>query len=91
MKIVEKRLAELQPTIPTLLELPPPVHYSHAMSDPTNHRPTDWLADLEISEAQLAAGQTVGIEPALQRLRASIARLEAKPADKAPKETSPKS
>ena len=61
------------------------------MSDPTNRRPTDWLADLEISEAQLEAGQTVPIEPVLQRLRDSIARLEAKPADKAPKETSPKS
>jgi len=59
------------------------------MSDRTDRRPADWLADLEVSEAQLAAGQTVPIEPALQRLRDSIARLEAKPADREPKETSP--
>jgi hypothetical protein len=51
------------------------------MSDPTNRRPTNWLADLEVSDAQLEAGQIAPIEPALQRLLDSIARLEAKAAD----------
>ena len=38
-----------------------------------------WLAEaLERSEAQIATGQTVQIAPVLDRLRASIARMEAK-------------
>jgi hypothetical protein len=38
-----------------------------------------WLVDsLELSKAQIAAGETVPLEPALDRLRASIARMEAK-------------
>ncbi len=38
-----------------------------------------WLVQsLERSKAQIAAGETVPLEPALDRLRASIARMEAK-------------
>jgi hypothetical protein len=38
-----------------------------------------WLVEsLELSRAQIAAGETVPLEPALDRLRASIAWLEAK-------------
>jgi hypothetical protein len=37
-----------------------------------------WLIDsLERSEAQIVAGQTVPLEPVLDRLRASIARMKA--------------
>ncbi len=38
-----------------------------------------WLVDkLELSKAQIASGETVPIEPAVELLRASIARMEAK-------------
>ena len=38
-----------------------------------------WLVDsLELSKAQIAAGESVPLEPALDRLRASIARMEAR-------------
>ncbi len=40
--------------------------------------PPRWLVEvLERSEAQIAAGQTVPMEPVLDRLRASIARMKA--------------
>lgn len=68
------------------LEIHPRPAYNFFMIDPTNRPVSDWLTDLEISEAQAAAGQTVPIEPALQRLRDSIARLEAKAADRATRE-----
>ena len=48
------------------------------MRDPTNRPLADLLADLEISEAQLAAGDIVSGEAVLAELRASVARLEAK-------------
>jgi hypothetical protein len=48
------------------------------MNDPTNRSVSDWIADLEISEAQAAAGDVVSGEAVLAELKASIARLEAK-------------
>jgi len=48
------------------------------MSDPTNRPVSEWVADLEISEAQAAAGEFVPAEKVLADLQASIARLEAK-------------
>jgi hypothetical protein len=39
--------------------------------------PTWLVASLERSDAQIAAGQTVPLEPVLDRLRASIARMRA--------------
>lgn len=48
------------------------------MRDLTNRPLADLLADLEISEAQLAAGDVISGEAVLAELRASIARLEAK-------------
>jgi hypothetical protein len=45
--------------------------------NPTSAAPTWLLESLERSEAQIAAGQTVPLEPALDRLRASIARIRA--------------
>ena len=47
-----------------------------AIADKT---PPEWLVEsLERSEAQIAAGQTVPLEPVLDRLRASIARMTAR-------------
>lgn len=40
--------------------------------------PAGWVESLERSEAQLARGETVPLEPVLDRLRATIARMEAK-------------
>jgi hypothetical protein len=41
--------------------------------------PPGWLIEsLERSEAQIAAGHTVPLEPVLDRLRASIARMKGK-------------
>jgi hypothetical protein len=53
------------------------------MIDPTNIPATEWLADLEISEAQAEAGDIVpgDIVPGevvMAELRASLARLEAR-------------
>ena len=60
------------------LELWRRLAYNHCMSDPTKRPISDWLADLEISEAQAAAGDFVSGEEVLADLQASIARLEAK-------------
>ena len=50
--------------------------------------PPGWLAEsLERSEAQIAAGQTVPLEPILDRLRASIARMKGKQQTPAPRIT----
>jgi len=41
--------------------------------------PPGWLVEsLERSEAQIAGGQTVPLEPVLDRLRASIVRMQGK-------------
>ncbi len=40
--------------------------------------PADWLESLERSEADLAAGRTVPLEPVLERMRDSIKRMEAR-------------
>jgi hypothetical protein len=37
-----------------------------------------WLESLARSKAQIEAGQTVPLEPVLERLRASIARMDAR-------------
>jgi hypothetical protein len=56
------------------------------MSVVDNRSPPDWLAEsLERSEAQIANGQTVPLEPVLDRLRASIARMKAKQQQPVPK------
>ena len=52
--------------------------HNSRMRDLTNRPLADLLADLEISEAQLAAGDVISGEAVLAELRASIARLEAK-------------
>jgi PHD/YefM family antitoxin component YafN of YafNO toxin-antitoxin module len=48
------------------------------MDDPLPIAPPGWLEALAESEAELAAGKTVPSEPIMQRLRETIARLEAK-------------
>ena len=51
--------------------------YHRTMEAQANTHPPTWLTDsLERSEAQIAAGQTVPLEPVLDRLRASIARMK---------------
>ena len=39
--------------------------------------PTEWLESLARSKAQIAAGQTIPLQPILDRLSASAERLEA--------------
>jgi hypothetical protein len=57
--------------------------YIKSMDAMTPKKPPDWLLDsLARSEAQIAAGETVPLEPVLDRLRASIARLKANAAPK---------
>jgi hypothetical protein len=46
--------------------------------DPTNLTPEEIEADLEISEAQAARGETVPLSRVLERLDATIARMEAR-------------
>jgi hypothetical protein len=46
--------------------------------DPTKLTLDDWIADLEISEAQHDRGETVPMAPVMQRLRDSIEQLEAR-------------
>jgi hypothetical protein len=56
----------------------PPPTYGLVVDTVPDKNPPGWLAEsLERSEAQIAAGQTVPIEPVLDRLRASIARMKA--------------
>jgi hypothetical protein len=43
-----------------------------------NETPGGWLESLERSEAQVARAETVPLEPILDLMRASIARMEAK-------------
>jgi hypothetical protein len=49
-------------------------------------KPPSWLIEsLERSEAQIANGETVPLEPVLDRLRASIARMKTKAPEPTPK------
>jgi len=48
--------------------------------------PESIAASLARSEAQIAEGRTVPLEPVLARLRSSIARMQARPETSAPKE-----
>ena len=50
--------------------------YNPSMSDPTNRSVSDWLTDLEISEAEAAAGETVPLAAILAEFDDSIKRLE---------------
>ncbi|HVJ53790.1 MAG TPA: hypothetical protein VM689_15080 [Aliidongia sp.] len=51
------------------------------MSDPTNRTLAEIETELEESEAQIAVGQSVPLEPVLERLRASIRRMETRQAE----------
>jgi hypothetical protein len=44
----------------------------------TRTAPAGWLEALDRSEAELARGETVPLEPVLNLMRASIARMDAK-------------
>jgi hypothetical protein len=56
-----------------------PKDYHQAMSSTADRAtvPAGWLESLERSKAQIAAGVTVPLIPILDRLRASVERLEA--------------
>jgi len=54
------------------------------MTSPTVHTLESITAALERSEAQIAAGQTVPLEPVLARLRASVRRMETRRAEQSP-------
>lgn len=59
------------------LEIRPSLAHSSIMDAITDKTPPGWVTEaLERSEAQLESGQTVPLEPVLNRLRASIARLK---------------
>jgi hypothetical protein len=47
------------------------------MSDPTKLTLGDWIAALDRSEAELACGQSVPLEPIIQDLLDTTDRLEA--------------
>ena len=58
-----------------------PMPYRPAMdqdNDISRPPPAGWLEALERSEADLAAGRTVPLEPVLERMRDSIKRMEAR-------------
>jgi hypothetical protein len=54
--------------------------YCILMSSTSNRAPAPlgWIESLERSRAQIEAGQTVPLEPVLDRLRTSAARMEAR-------------
>jgi hypothetical protein len=61
------------------LEIRPRPTYSPGMDAIVDKTPPGWLVEsLERSEAQIAAGETVPLEPVLDRLRASIVRMQDK-------------
>ncbi|HWK48217.1 MAG TPA: hypothetical protein VNT30_26075 [Stellaceae bacterium] len=60
------------------------------MTDPTKRPLSEWLTDLDISEAQADAGDVVSAETVLQQLHESIARLEAKLAGEQRREVAPR-
>jgi hypothetical protein len=50
--------------------------------------PPTWLTDaLDRSESQIAAGQSVPLEPVLDKVRASIGRMKGSAAKPAPRRT----
>jgi hypothetical protein len=48
------------------------------MEEPEASPPAGWLESLARSRAQIEAGEIVPMEPFIARLRASIARMEAR-------------
>lgn len=63
-----------------------PMRYRSAMDDDSAaHRPppTGWLEAMEESDADLAAGRVVPLADVQAELRASIARIEDRPAGRA--------
>jgi hypothetical protein len=51
--------------------------YARFMDEPTSPVPADWLAALDESDADVAAGRIVSGESVMRDLYASLARLEA--------------
>jgi len=57
------------------MRYPPRVDHDDTTTRPL---PAGWLDAMDESDAQLAAGQTVPLEPVLERMRDSIKRTEAR-------------
>jgi hypothetical protein len=57
------------------------------MDGTKDHIPAGWLESLARSKVQIEAGQTVPMERFLERLRASVARMEARLTKKATRPT----
>lgn len=57
------------------MRYPPCMDHDDITSQPI---PAGWLDAMDESDAQLAAGQTVPLEPLLDELRQAAAQLEAK-------------
>jgi hypothetical protein len=65
------------------LEIGPLTDYDRTMDATKDPLPPGTLESLARSKAQIEAGQTVPMESFLSRLRASIARMEARQAERA--------
>ncbi len=59
-----------------MLEIGSASAYYHPMDETESSPPAGWLEALERSKAQIENGESKPIEPFLDRLRASIARME---------------
>jgi predicted transcriptional regulator len=61
------------------VEKPRPLFWGADMDDVTRKTAPGWIKEaLERGEAQIKAGQTVPLEPVLERLRDSIARMKSR-------------
>jgi hypothetical protein len=60
------------------------------MKDPTNRTREEMLADLDISDAEVEAGEIVPGEVVLESIQAAIDRLEARLARATPRKAAPR-
>ncbi len=71
--VAQRKQIGLLPGVP--MRYPPRVDHDDTTTRPL---PAGWLDAMDESDAQLAAGQTVPLEPVLERMRDSIKRTEAR-------------
>jgi len=77
---------EVGQAVHAALETRPVLAHSPAMDTVSDKTPPGWVTEsLERSEARIESGQTVPIDPLLNRLRTSIARMKAARPPKKPK------
>jgi hypothetical protein len=63
------------------LEMHPLLTYHRQMDAIEDNTPPDWVDSLARGKTEIEAGKTVPLEPFLDRLRASIARMKARRQD----------